>query len=96
MGSCTNVCHVLSKDMKTRKGYSQGSTVPLPCLTVWGVFTRDKKSQDKVSVREHFVMTDRDCTVFHFIVEGSAISDVTKIPPEVSSVLDIISFVCSQ
>ena len=38
-------------------------------------------------------MTDRDCTVFHFIVEGSAISDVTKIPPEVSTVLDIF-FVC--
>ncbi|XP_076467443.1 WD repeat-containing protein 11-like [Babylonia areolata] len=43
---------------------------------------KDKKNQDKVSVREHFVMTDKDCTVFHFIVEGSAISDVTKIPPE--------------
>ena len=48
---------------------------------------REKKGQDKVSVREHFVMTDRDCTVFHFIVEGSAISDVTKIPPEVGSVV---------
>ncbi|ESP00415.1 hypothetical protein LOTGIDRAFT_140712, partial [Lottia gigantea] len=36
----------------------------------------------KGSIREHFVMTDKDGTVFHFIVEGSSISDVTKIPPE--------------
>lgn len=43
---------------------------------------KEKKNMEKVSVREHFVMTDKDCTVFHFIVEGSAISDVTKIPPE--------------
>ena len=60
------------------------------------VSTRDKKGQDKVSVREHFVMTDRDCTVFHFIVEGSAISDVTKIPPEVSRVLcQLLLSVCA-
>ncbi|XP_071090050.1 WD repeat-containing protein 11-like isoform X1 [Haliotis cracherodii] len=44
--------------------------------------TKDKKSQGKMTVREHFVMTDKDGTVFHFIVEGSLISDVTKIPPE--------------
>ncbi|XP_025096054.1 WD repeat-containing protein 11-like [Pomacea canaliculata] len=43
---------------------------------------KEKKNQAKVPVREHFVMTDKDCTVFHFIVEGNAISDVTKIPPE--------------
>ncbi|XP_059139612.1 WD repeat-containing protein 11-like [Physella acuta] len=36
----------------------------------------------KTCVREHFVITDKDGTVFHFIVEGAAISDVTKIPPE--------------
>ena len=29
-------------------------------------------------------MTDKDGTVFHFIVEGNLISDVTKIPPEVN------------
>lgn len=43
---------------------------------------KEKKNTEKMSVKEHFVMTDKDCTVFHFIVEGSAITDVTKIPPE--------------
>ncbi|GFR86903.1 WD repeat-containing protein 11 [Elysia marginata] len=43
---------------------------------------REKKSQVKTNVREHFVMTDKEGTVFHFIVEGAGISDVTKIPPE--------------
>ncbi|CAL1537683.1 unnamed protein product [Lymnaea stagnalis] len=42
---------------------------------------KEKKNQ-KSNVREHFVMTDKDGTVFHFIVEGATISDVTKIPPE--------------
>lgn len=44
---------------------------------------REKKEHRKNGVREHFVMTDKEGTVFHFIVEGTAISDVTKIPPEV-------------
>ncbi|XP_041368583.1 WD repeat-containing protein 11-like [Gigantopelta aegis] len=43
---------------------------------------KEKKTQSKMSVREHFVMTDKDGTVFHFIVEGNLISDVTKIPPD--------------
>ncbi|KAK3729030.1 hypothetical protein RRG08_005403 [Elysia crispata] len=43
---------------------------------------KEKKSQIKTNVREHFVMTDKEGTVFHFIVEGAGISDVTKIPPE--------------
>ncbi|GFO31567.1 WD repeat-containing protein 11 [Plakobranchus ocellatus] len=43
---------------------------------------KEKKSQSKSNVREHFVMTDKEGTVFHFIVEGTGISDVTKIPPE--------------
>ncbi|XP_050396083.2 WD repeat-containing protein 11 [Patella vulgata] len=43
---------------------------------------KEKKTSSKGTVREHFVMTDKDGTVFHFIVEGSSISDVTKIPPE--------------
>uniref|UniRef100_A0A2C9KHQ4 Uncharacterized protein n=1 Tax=Biomphalaria glabrata TaxID=6526 RepID=A0A2C9KHQ4_BIOGL len=42
---------------------------------------KDKKNQ-KSNIREHFVMTDKEGTVFHFIVEAAAISDVTKIPPE--------------
>ena len=48
------------------------------------VFYREKKQASK-NVREHFVMTDKEGTVFHFIVEGTAISDVTKIPPEVTT-----------
>ncbi|CAG5129448.1 unnamed protein product [Candidula unifasciata] len=43
---------------------------------------KEKKEHRKNGVREHFVMTDKEGTVFHFIVEGTAISDVTKIPPE--------------
>ena len=50
---------------------------------------RDKKSS-KPNVREHFIMTDKEGTVFHFIVEGTAISDVTKIPPEVISIMFIL------
>ena len=49
------------------------------------LYFREKKSQIKTNVREHFVMTDKEGTVFHFIVEGAGISDVTKIPPEVGN-----------
>ena len=39
-------------------------------------------------------MTDKDGTIFHFIVQGSAISDVTKIPAEVWGVMRIPAGVC--
>ncbi|KAK7498382.1 hypothetical protein BaRGS_00010336, partial [Batillaria attramentaria] len=58
------------------------ATAPLAAGNADPSAGKEKKNPEKVSVREHFVMTDKDCTVFHFIVEGSAISDVTKIPPE--------------
>ena len=37
-----------------------------------------------VTVREHFVFTDSDGLLYHFIVEGSLIKDGSKIPPDVS------------
>ncbi|KAK7110591.1 WD repeat-containing protein 11-like [Littorina saxatilis] len=71
-------------DEKTtaQKLSGEGDTPSFNSTTADPSAGKEKKAQDKVSVREHFVMTDKDCTVFHFIVEGSAISDVTKIPPE--------------
>ena len=37
-----------------------------------------------VQAREHFVFTDQDGLLYHFIVEGNMIKDGSKIPPDVS------------
>ncbi|XP_005089399.1 WD repeat-containing protein 11 [Aplysia californica] len=65
------------------KPSSLSSSTHGPSMSTSGETLEDKdKKQVKSNVREHFVMTDKEGTVFHFIVEGTAISDVTKIPPE--------------
>ncbi|KAL5022239.1 hypothetical protein ScPMuIL_001394 [Solemya velum] len=42
----------------------------------------DLKPQTKATGKEHFVYTDSDGTLYHFVVEGNGFTDATKIPPE--------------
>ncbi len=44
----------------------------------------NKQVLQNVSAREHFVFTDQDGLLYHFIVEGNMIKDGSKIPPDVS------------
>ncbi|CAH1783668.1 unnamed protein product [Owenia fusiformis] len=39
-------------------------------------------SSSNISAREHFVFTDADGLLYHFIVEGNMIKDGSKIPPD--------------
>ena len=41
------------------------------------------KVTGKLTVKEHFVYTDSDGTLYHFLVEGNSFQDASKIPPEV-------------
>lgn len=36
-------------------------------------------------VKEHFVYTDPEGTLYHFVVEGSGFSDASRVPPEVNT-----------
>ncbi|KAH9489673.1 WD repeat-containing protein 11, partial [Bulinus truncatus] len=60
---------------------SSAAAPPFKMSSTDSLEEKEKKTH-KTNVREHFVMTDKEGTVFHFIVEAAAISDVTKIPPE--------------
>lgn len=42
-----------------------------------------KQLLQSVTVREHFVFTDADGLLYHFVVEGNMIKDGSKIPPDV-------------
>ncbi|KAL4232352.1 WD repeat-containing protein 11 [Mactra antiquata] len=42
----------------------------------------DEITTKKISVREHFVYTDNDGNLYHFLVEGSSFTDGSKINPE--------------
>ncbi|XP_052225390.1 WD repeat-containing protein 11-like isoform X2 [Dreissena polymorpha] len=42
----------------------------------------DPKTLGKISVKEHFVFTDSDGILYHFLVEGNSFTDASKIPPE--------------
>ncbi|KAL3863810.1 hypothetical protein ACJMK2_005541 [Sinanodonta woodiana] len=42
----------------------------------------DANSQEKITLKEHFVFTDSEGALYHFLVEGSSFSDASKIPPE--------------
>lgn len=42
----------------------------------------DPKSSPKTAIKEHFVFTDAEGTLYHFVVEGNTFTDATKIPPE--------------
>ncbi|WAR21719.1 WDR11-like protein [Mya arenaria] len=42
----------------------------------------DAKLSGKLSVKEHFVYTDADGILYHFLVEGNSFTDASKIPPE--------------
>ncbi|XP_074640587.1 WD repeat-containing protein 11-like isoform X2 [Tubulanus polymorphus] len=44
--------------------------------------TNVKPQSSTVSAREHFVFTDSDGLLYHFIVEGNMIKDGSKIPPD--------------
>ncbi len=43
----------------------------------------NKQAAQSVTAREHFVFTDQDGLLYHFIVEGNLIKDGSKIPPDV-------------
>jgi hypothetical protein len=42
-------------------------------------------AEKQLVAREHFVFTDTESQLFHFSVEGNAMRDGIKIPPEVST-----------
>ncbi|XP_053406773.1 WD repeat-containing protein 11-like [Mercenaria mercenaria] len=42
----------------------------------------EPKVATKLTVKEHFVYTDSDGTLYHFLVEGNSFTDASKIPPE--------------
>ena len=58
----------------------------VPCLYVYVSYTfrSDNKASQSVTAREHFVFTDANGLLYHFIVEGNLIKDGSKIPPDVS------------
>ncbi|KAH3790799.1 hypothetical protein DPMN_169006 [Dreissena polymorpha] len=47
------------------------------------ILSSDPKTLGKISVKEHFVFTDSDGILYHFLVEGNSFTDASKIPPEV-------------
>ncbi|GAB1607865.1 WD repeat-containing protein 11-like isoform X2 [Argonauta hians] len=44
--------------------------------------TNENKSSGKVTGKEHLVFTDQESTLYHFVIEGSSITDVSKLPVE--------------
>ena len=50
---------------------------------VMGRSDPNKQIPQNVTAREHFVFTDQDGLLYHFIVEGNMIKDGSKIPPDV-------------
>uniref|UniRef100_A0A8W8IK44 WDR11 TPR domain-containing protein n=1 Tax=Magallana gigas TaxID=29159 RepID=A0A8W8IK44_MAGGI len=42
----------------------------------------ESKVNQKLMVKEHFVYTDPEGTLYHFVVEGSGFSDASRVPPE--------------
>ena len=42
------------------------------------------ETSQAISAREHFVFTDTDGQVYHITVEGNAVKDGARIPPDVS------------
>ena len=51
----------------------------------------NKQIPQNVTAREHFVFTDQDGLLYHFIVEGNMIKDGSKIPPDVSVAKNIFN-----
>ena len=49
-----------------------------------------------VTAREHFVFTDNDGLLYHFIVEGNVIKDGSKIPPDVSFCFALFCYIGSS
>ena len=54
----------------------------------------EPKPVTKLSVKEHFVYTDSEGALYHFLVEGSGFLDASRIPPEV--LLLTIVFLCPR
>lgn len=52
----------------------------------------ESKVNQKMTVKEHFVYTDSEGTLYHFVVEGTGFADASRVPAEVS----VISFVDSS
>ncbi|XP_062608661.1 WD repeat-containing protein 11-like isoform X2 [Saccostrea cucullata] len=42
----------------------------------------DSKVNQKMSVKEHFVYTDSEGTLYHFVVEGTGFADASRVPAE--------------
>ena len=42
-----------------------------------------KSSSEQPPTREHFVFTDTDGLLYHFLIEGNMVKDGSKIPPDV-------------
>ncbi|XP_078310578.1 WD repeat-containing protein 11-like [Crassostrea virginica] len=59
-------------------GDSMGvSTTSLPETT-----DSESKVSQKMTVKEHFVYTDSEGTLYHFVVEGSGFADASRVPAE--------------
>ena len=43
----------------------------------------ESKVSQKMTVKEHFVYTDSEGTLYHFVVEGSGFADASRVPAEV-------------
>lgn len=56
------------------------------CLIVlfYLCYFSENKPSGKVTGKEHLVFTDQESTLYHFVIEGSTITDVSKLPVEVS------------
>jgi len=59
-------------------------TTPSSCQTPSSEFGEERSSSTPAitSVREHFVFTDINGLLYHFIVEGNLVRDGSKIPPD--------------
>lgn len=59
-------------------------TTPSSCPTPSSEFGEERSSSTPAitSVREHFVFTDINGLLYHFIVEGNLVRDGSKIPPD--------------
>lgn len=62
----------------TRKGTSSAAQTPT------GPPLERIDSAEKIVTKEYFVFSDVDSQLYHFTVEGHALKDGVKIPPEVS------------
>lgn len=48
----------------------------------------------KLTVKEHFVYTDAEGILYHFLVEGNVFTDASKIPPEVRRPYSVKFILC--